>query len=138
MIISHFVIITMLDQQMLLPMLINMQYMVQNDQDAVLLLRRRRRNQRRRRTCWVRPWLSAERRLQFGHYDQLMRELRMEDQQSFFNFLRMPPEMFDELLNRVGPRIQKRDTIFRKALEPGLKLAITIRHLASGNRYSTL
>ena len=127
MIISHFVIITMLDQQMLLPMLINMQYMVQNDQDAVLLLRRRRRNQRRRRTCWVRPWLSAERRLQFGHYDQLMRELRMEDQQSFFNFLRMPPEMFDELLNRVGPRIQKRDTIFRKALEPGLKLAITIR-----------
>ena len=138
MIISHFVIITMLDQQMLLPMLINMQYMVQNDQDAVLLLRRRRRNQRRRRTCWVRPWLSAERRLQFGHYDQLMRELRMEDQQSFFNFLRMPPEMFDELLNRVGPRIQKRDTIFRKALEPGLKLAITIRHLASGDRYSTL
>ncbi|KAH3838771.1 hypothetical protein DPMN_112186 [Dreissena polymorpha] len=28
----------------------------------------------------------------------------MEDQQSFFNFLRMPPEMFDELLNRVSPK----------------------------------
>ena len=33
----------------------------------------------------------------------------MEDQQSFFNFLRMPPEMFDELLNRVGPRIRRVD-----------------------------
>ena len=33
----------------------------------------------------------------------------MEDQQSFFNFLRMPPEMFDELVNRVGPRIRRVD-----------------------------
>jgi hypothetical protein len=33
----------------------------------------------------------------------------MEDQQSFFNFLRVPPEMFDELLNRVGPRIRRVD-----------------------------
>jgi hypothetical protein len=67
-----------------------------------------------------------------------MEELRMEDQQSFFNFLRMPPEMFDELLNRVGPRIRRVDTRLRKALEPGLKLAITIRHLASGDKYPTL
>ena len=33
----------------------------------------------------------------------------MEDQQSFFHFLRMPPAMFDELLNRVGPRIRRVD-----------------------------
>ena len=33
----------------------------------------------------------------------------MEDQQSFFNSLRMPPEMFDELLNRVGSRIRRVD-----------------------------
>ena len=56
-----------------------------------------------------------------------MAELRMEDQQSFFNILRMPPQMFDELLKRVGPRYHKMDTHYRKALEPGLKLAITIR-----------
>ena len=30
-----------------------------------------------------------------GHYDRLMYELRIEDQASFFNFLRMPPAMFD-------------------------------------------
>jgi len=53
----------------------------------------------------------------------------MEDQASFFNFLRMPPEMFDELLARIAPRIQKQDTRYRKALEPGLKLAVTIKQM---------
>ena len=50
----------------------------------------------------------------------------------------MEPRMFDEILQRVGPRIKKVDTNFRRALEPGLKLAITIRHLASGDKYPTL
>ena len=92
------------------------------DAQAALVIFRRRRN-RRNRSCWVRPWLSAERRLQFGHYDRLLAELRMEDQKSFFNFLRMPPEMFDELLNRIAPRIRKMGTNYRKALEPGMKLS---------------
>jgi len=80
------------------------------DVEAALLLqvrRRRRKRQRRPKAFWVRPWLQAERRLLYGHYDRLMTELRREDQQSFFNFLRMPAEMFDELINRVGPRIQR-------------------------------
>ncbi|XP_063442822.1 putative nuclease HARBI1 [Mytilus trossulus] len=108
------------------------------DAQVALFCFRIKRKQRRPRTWWVRPWLTQERRLMFGHYDRLMQELRMEDQQSFFNFLRMPPEMFDEILNRVGPRIQRRDTRLRKALEPGLKLAVTIRHLSSGDKYPTL
>ena len=58
----------------------------------------------------------------------------MENQQSFFNFLRM----FDELLNRVRPGIRNIPTNYRKALEPGLKRSITIRHLVSGDKYPTL
>jgi len=58
----------------------------------------------------------------------------MGDHQSFFNFLRMPAEMFDELLNRVGPRCRKTNTIYRKAL----KLALTLRHWASVDKYPTL
>ncbi|KAH3771872.1 hypothetical protein DPMN_173201 [Dreissena polymorpha] len=33
---------------------------------------------------------------QFGHFNRLMPELRQEDPASFQNFLRVPPEMFDE------------------------------------------
>ena len=80
------------------------------------------RQRRRAKRFWVRPWLSADKRLQFGHYDQLLRELRMEDNSSFFKYMRMDPLMFEETLNRVNPRIQKSDTHFRKGLEPGLEL----------------
>ncbi|XP_068235815.1 putative nuclease HARBI1 [Palaemon carinicauda] len=95
---------------------------------------RRRRGERRRKN-WVRPWIG--RRRQFGIYDQLMVELRKEDHASFTNFLRMPPAMFDELLARVGPRIIKQHT-FMDPLEPGMKLALTLRHLASGNKYASM
>jgi len=37
-------------------------------------------------------------------------ELRVEDPQFFFNYLRMEPAIFDELVQRVGPRIEKHDT----------------------------
>jgi hypothetical protein len=97
---------------------------------------RRRRKRRRRREVWVRPWIGRQR--QFGLYDQLLVELRNEDQRSFKNFMRMPPEMFDDLLARVGPRITKQYTWYREPLEPGLKLALTLRHLASGSKYSTM
>ena len=52
---------------------------------------------------------------------------RRRPQQSFFNYLRMEPVMFDELVQRMGPRIEKQDTNMRKALLTGLKLAITVR-----------
>ena len=47
--------------------------------------------QRRRRrpiSSWVRNWLKLERRIAVGHYHQLMEELRLDDQVSFYIFLR--------------------------------------------------
>ena len=38
----------------------------------------------------------------------------------------------------MGPRIEKQDTMMRKALPPGLKIAITSRFLASGEKYPSL
>lgn len=67
-----------------------------------------------------------------------MEELRSEDPQSFFNYIRMKPAMFDNLVQIVGPRIEMQDTKMRKALPPGLKLTVTVRFLTSGDKYVVL
>jgi len=102
-----------------------------NQQNAINV--RRRRRQRR---WWVRPWIL--RRPAYGHFEHLMVELRIEDPASFQNFVRFEPDMFQELVDRVSPIIAKQDTNFRKALEPGLKIAITLRYLATGETSKSL
>ncbi|XP_062584031.1 putative nuclease HARBI1 [Saccostrea cucullata] len=100
-----------------------------------LLLRRLQRQRRHRRRWWVKPWI--ERRMLFGQYETLMREIERECQGDFLNYMRMPPVMFYELLQRITPRIQKSEC-YRRPLEPGLKLAITIRYIVTGNSYKNL
>ena len=56
----------------------------------------------------VRQWLL--RRPLCGQYEKLMAEMKADDPASFRNFLRMDPQIFLEILERVGPRIQKLDT----------------------------
>ena len=94
-----------------------------------------RRRQRRRRRYWVKPWI--QRRVLQGQYENLMAELMRESRGDFQAFLRMEPAMFHELLQRVTPHIQK-DRRRRAPLEPGLKLAITLRYLATGDSYHSL
>ena len=84
----------------------------------------------------MKPWIG--RRQKIGMYDQLMVELRKGDYSSFTNFLCMLPTMFDKLLVRVHPRITKNLTFYRSPLEPGMNLTMTLRHLASGNKYASM
>lgn len=67
-----------------------------------------------------------------------MNEVRLTDPQTFTNHLRLTPEKFADLLKLVGPYIAKKDTCFREALSPEIKLQITLRYLASGDSFSTL
>ena len=50
----------------------------------------------------------------------------------------MSPDRFDALLNLVRPSIEKRDTVFRKAITAEERLALTLRFLASGNDQQSL
>jgi hypothetical protein len=68
----------------------------------------------------------------------LMYELKTEDRQSFINFLRMSPEMFREMEHKLSDSLTKNYTWYRTALKPGLKLAITLRYMASGENYRSL
>ena len=46
--------------------------------------------------------------------------------------------MFNDILQRLAPRIQKRDTRFCNAIPAGLKLALTLRYMATGDCYASL
>ena len=96
----------------------------------------RRRPNGRRNRVWVRQWLA--RRELHGAYDTLLQELNREDPQGHKNFVRIYPELFADMVTRLTPLLQKKDTRFRKSLAVGLKLAVTLRHLASGNDYASL
>ena len=103
---------------------------------AVVLIQKEEKRRKRRRTYWVRPWLI--RRPLYGQFEKLMAELQVEDVASFRNFLRVSPEFFQELLEKIGPTIHKANTFWRQSLEPGIKLAVTLRYLATGNSYRSL
>jgi len=98
--------------------------------------RERNRRMRRPRRWWVRPWIG--RRQDLGAYDRLLLELQNEDVASFTNFLRMSPEVFEEILNTIRHRIETQDTMWRKAIPAGMKLAVTLRYMASGDSYKSL
>ena len=119
---------------------LRLQLLQEEQEDAValaqLLRQRGVRRQRRGRRLWVRPWI--QRRELFGNYDNLMMELARESQGDFTNYMRMEPMMFRELLDRIGPRVQKETTHLRDPLPAGMKLAITLRYIASGDSYHSL
>ncbi len=95
----------------------------------------RRRHDREPRVS-VRQWIT--RRQEFGWYEHLMVELETEDPASFVNMLRVQPAMFHELVQRLAPRIQRYDTNYRRSLPPGLRVAITLKYIATGDRYKML
>ena len=98
----------------------------------------RRRWRRRPKRFQTRPWLLN--RDAQGHHSNLLQELRfsVHGDRDYKNYLRVEPAMFQELLEKLRPRLTKQDTRFRKALEPELKLAVTLRFFASGDSYMSL
>ena len=97
--------------------------------------RRLRRRGRKPREVWSRLWL--QRRQIFGQYDALLQELNREDPGEYKNYLRIQPDLFQEMVERLSPYITKFDFAGR-ALEPALKIAITLRYMATGNTYRSL
>jgi len=97
---------------------------------------KRRYRRTKDRTVWVSPWL--QRRPLQGDYDQLLVELNRETPGKYKKYLRIDNDTFQELLQRVAPALTKKTTSARKPLEPGLKLAVTLRYLATGQTYEEL
>ena len=94
------------------------------------------RRRRKRSNLWVMPWIHK--RQENGCYINLLADLIHTDIPGCQNFVRMPPAFFNLIEERIHHRIKKSVTNFRKPLEVGLKLAIILRHLATGQTYTSL
>ncbi|XP_018402561.1 PREDICTED: putative nuclease HARBI1 [Cyphomyrmex costatus] len=92
---------------------------------------------RKNREMWVRPIFTERRRLLQGDSDNLIMEMRLEDPNKYFNYLRMSAVIFNELLNIVGPLIEK-ENVVRKPIPARTRLEVTIRWLASGDSMTSL
>ena len=103
---------------------------------AISLKKRKKTKSRKKRSTWVKPWLLK--RHELGAFSNLLSEFRKEDLFEYGKFLRITPDIFDELLYLIEGSIKKQNTVMRDALSPNIKLAATIRYLATGASYCDL
>ena len=67
-----------------------------------------RRGTGRPGSMWVQAWFSEELRQQLGHFSTFItRELCAKDVNAFQNYLRMPLELFHEILKRITPAMHR-------------------------------
>ncbi|XP_071652226.1 uncharacterized protein [Temnothorax longispinosus] len=95
-----------------------------------------RNKEKKRKRVWIRACiLGREIR---GEASILVQEMRFRDVVWYYNYTRMMPDSFDELLNLIEPIIRKQETNCRKPIPPAIRLLITLRYLASGDLMSSL
>ncbi len=92
-----------------------------------IIIRKKRKRERR---MWMREYFKHERHT-------IIRDLR-SDHELFKNFTRMSPDDFSLLLEVVRGQISKQNTVMRNAIPAEIRLAITLRYLATGDSYPSL
>ena len=65
-------------------------------------------------------------------------ELYDTDIPGFRNFICMTLELFEMLKEKLTPRLYKKNINWREPLSVGLKIATTLRYLATGETYTSL
>jgi hypothetical protein len=93
-----------------------------------IFLMRRKKRLKNAKSFWMQCFFN----IGVQHGQNLLRELNTEDGSGFRNFVRMTKRDVEILLQKIGPIIQMKDTKYRKAIPASIRLAITLRYLASG------
>ncbi|KAI8125022.1 hypothetical protein CVS40_4846 [Lucilia cuprina] len=94
----------------------------------------RKSKKQKKRIVWVRDIFKKREELGFG--SNLIKEMLLNDHETFFNFSRMTKSQFKDLLFLVGPSLSKNS--LRKPICEKNRLLITLRYLATGMSYSSL
>ncbi|KAK3895903.1 hypothetical protein Pcinc_000403 [Petrolisthes cinctipes] len=76
----------------------------------LLIIDQQQKKKRGRKACrwFVRSWIAQ--REQYGQYHQLLPHLQEHDLDSYRYYLRVDHAIFDEILQRITPRISRQDT----------------------------
>ena len=90
----------------------------------------------RKRSCWTKEWLK--RRSSLGASSTLLREISIEDEGAYKNYLRLTTKQFQWLLQEVEPFIQRQSTPLRSSVPTETKLQVTLQSLATGDSYASL
>ena len=87
----------------------------------VLLLLKNRRRKRQ----WVRP-INKDRARE-SEFFRLVKDMKTNDPDAFFTYMRMNPTTFDELLEELRPHIERQSTNMREPISAEERLAVTLR-----------
>jgi len=68
----------------------------------------------------------------------ILRELEFEQVIEYRSFIKITPDQFKFLLQKVSPIFQREDIIIRSAIPARIKLEFTLSFLATGNSYHSL
>ena len=94
--------------------------------------------QRRHRRYRFRPWPTQAELQEESQYSRPMPMYHLDDPVAYRNFNQMPPELCQELEQRIIPEFQRDRTLMRDPVNPEVKLAVTLTHLATGDSYTTI
>lgn len=124
------------DRTEMLPYVIEYVHIMLLLEIAMIAAKHTEQKKRRPRRVWA--WPCLQKRMEQGHYDNLMEELSTKAPDLYRNFTQIDKDLFNEIVERVTPYIQKKVTFWRKPTEPGLRVAITLRFLATSDSYKSL
>jgi len=101
---------------------------------AAVLLEEEDKRKKRPRERWSKDWFLQRSVLPSDCH--LLNELKEGGEISdFSNYLRMDDNIFQVLLRKVAPLIEKQNTVMRAAIPSHVRLIATLRFLATGRRF---
>lgn len=101
------------------------------------IIDRNNRSTKKKRPRTKRWWVRSLFREGNKCASDLLDSLNMEDGMGFRIFFRMSSTDFEIILDKIGGKISKINTNFRKSISPANRLAATLRFLASGDSYAS-